>query len=92
MTKSGRSWMPAVEPPPVCGAPAGTELNCDATSGPQSAGAVAASGSDGTNGLFSVVAAFGAVAGVRPWTTITALFVSMAFIVVAFSVIVRLYV
>ena len=50
----------------------GTAVIWDAVSGPHRAGAVAASGSEGTNALFSDVAAFGAVAGVSPWTTITA--------------------
>ncbi|MGH9100813.1 MAG: hypothetical protein ACRDV8_11375 [Acidimicrobiales bacterium] len=61
-------------------------------SGPQSAGAVAASGSEGTSVLFNVVAAFGAVDGVRPRTTMTALFVLIAFVAVALKVMVRLYV
>ncbi|MGH8989153.1 MAG: hypothetical protein ACRDXC_11265 [Acidimicrobiales bacterium] len=42
--------------------------------------------------LFNVVAAFGAVDGVRPRTTMTALFVLIAFVAVALKVMVRLYV
>ena len=42
-----------VPPAPVAAPPAGTAVVCAATSAPQSAGDVAASGSDGTRSLFS---------------------------------------
>ena len=42
-----------VPPAPVAAPPAGTTEVCDATSAPQSAGDVAASGNDGTRSLFS---------------------------------------
>lgn len=68
----------------------GTEVIGDTVRGPQSSGAVAANGSVETSGLFSVDAAFGAVAGVSPCTTITALPALRDLTVVASSAMVRL--
>src|SRR5579875_4020213 len=95
---SASSWTPAVLPPPVGLEPTGTLDICDAISTPHSAGAVPISASfllapgSVTPSEFGVVSdAFGALAGLRPCTTMTALLLWIALNVAELIVNVRLY-